>query len=89
MISKIAIGTTVVFIVMASAAQAQNMNMDCTEANMAKMQSQIDAMTNDAQKAQKEMAMADMEKAKQSMQANQMEDCKAHMGKIMKDMMKG
>jgi hypothetical protein len=72
---------------LAGAVQAQDMNMDCTEDNMMKMPSQIDAMTNESQKAQKEMAMADMEKAKAALQGKDMDDCKAHMEKAMKSMM--
>lgn len=69
--------------------QAQAPSMDCTEANLTKMQSQIDAMTNENQKEQKTMAMADMEQARSAMQANQMDDCKAHMEKMTKSMMSG
>ncbi|MCZ8547900.1 hypothetical protein OOJ09_27290 [Mesorhizobium qingshengii] len=78
-----------VFLAVAGAAQAQSMNADCTEDNMTKMQSQIDSMTSESQKAQKQMAMADMEKAKASMQTKDMKDCKAHMEKAMKAMMPG
>ena len=88
MITKTAFGTAV-FLAMAGAAQAQGMNTDCTEDNMMKMQSQVDSMTSESQKAQKEMAMADMEKAKAAMQAKDMNDCKAHMEKIMKSTAKG
>jgi hypothetical protein len=88
MIAKFALGT-MVFLAAAGSALAQGMNMDCTEENIAKMQSQIDAMNNESQMAQKDMAMADMEKVKAAMQAQDMEDCKTHVEKIMKDMMQG
>ncbi|MDX1066809.1 hypothetical protein GOL45_32360 [Sinorhizobium medicae] len=56
---------------------------------MTKMQSQIDAMTDENQTAQKTAALADMEKAKSAMQANDMDDCKAHMEKAMQSVMPG
>lgn len=69
--------------------QAQAPSADCTEAGMTKMQSQIDAMTDENQTAQKTAAMADMEKAKSAMQANDMDDCKAHMEKAMQSVIPG
>lgn len=88
MITKLISGVAV-FLAVAGAAQAQSMNADCTEDNMTKMQSQIDSMTNESQKAQKQMAMSDMGKAKAAMQTKDMNDCKAHMEKAMKAMMPG
>lgn len=83
MISKFVLGAAA-FIALASVVQAQDMNMDCTEDNMMKMQQQIDAM---ADETKKEMAMGDMEKAKEAAKANKVADCKTHLENVMKAMM--
>ncbi|WP_245303113.1 hypothetical protein [Rhizobium esperanzae] len=65
---------------------AQDAMMECDEASMMKMQSDMNAMTDPAMKEKKEMASKEMMMAKDSMTANKMDDCKMHMENAMKSM---
>jgi hypothetical protein len=67
---------------------AEDSMMKCDDASMMKVQTEMDAMTDSAMKAQKEMAMKEMEMAKDSMKANKAEDCMMHMDNAMKAMKK-
>lgn len=58
--------------------------MECTEANMTKMESQMDSMSAD----QKKMAMSHMQMAKDSMAKKDMEGCMMHMQEAHDSMMK-
>lgn len=68
---------------------ADDAMMKCDDASMMKMQTDMDAMTGDAMKPQKEMAMKEMDMAKDSMKANKTDDCMMHMDNAMKAMKKG
>jgi hypothetical protein len=67
---------------------AQDAMMKCDDASMMKVQSEMDAMSGDAMKAQKEMAMKEMDMAKDAMKANKTDDCMMHMESAMKAMKK-
>jgi len=67
---------------------AQDAMMKCDDTSMMKMQSEMDAMSGDAMKAQKEMAMKEMDMAKEAMKANKTDDCVMHMEGAMKAMKK-
>lgn len=49
--------------------------MACDDTTMAKMQTEMDAMTDPAMKMNKDMAMKQMDMAKMSMKGSKMEDC--------------
>ena len=54
--------------------------MKCDDASMMKMQTDMDAMSDPAMKANKEMAVKQLGMAKTAMRDNKMDDCSAHMG---------
>ena len=54
--------------------------MKCDDASMMKMQTDMDAMSDPAMKANKDMAMKQMGMAKTAMKDNKMDDCSMHMG---------
>ena len=54
--------------------------MKCDDASMMKMQTDMDAMSDPAMKANKDMAMKQMGMAKNAMKDKKMEDCSMHMG---------
>ena len=60
-----------------------SMNMKCDDASMAMMQTQMDAMTDPAMKANKDEAMKHMDLAKTSMKDNKADECMGHMGEAM------
>jgi hypothetical protein len=60
-----------------------SMTMKCDDASMAAMQSQMDAVTDPAMKANKDAAMKSMEMAKTSMKDNKTEECMTNMGAAM------
>ncbi|MGX5841031.1 hypothetical protein ACWGTI_09940 [Mesorhizobium sp. ArgA1] len=68
---------------------ADDAMMKCDDASMMKMQADMDAMTGEAMKPQKEAAMKEMEMAKDAMKANKADDCMMHMDMAMKAMKKG
>ena len=55
-------------------------SMKCDDASMMKMQTDMDAMSDPAMKANKDMAMKQMGMAKNAMKDKKMEDCSMHMG---------
>jgi uncharacterized protein involved in copper resistance len=55
----------------------------CDDASMMKMQTEMDAMKDDAMKAD---AMKEMDMAKEAMKADKMDDCTMHMDSAMKAM---
>ena len=59
--------------------------MECSEANMMKMKSDTEMMTD---AAKKEMAMKEMAMAEDMMKQNKMDDCAMHMEKAMEEMKK-
>lgn len=88
MLKSIFAATALAFVV-AQPAFADDAMMKCDDASMMKMQSDMDAMTDDAMKPQKEMAMKEMDMAKDAMKANKTDDCVMHMDMAMKAMKKG
>ena len=54
--------------------------MKCDDASMMQMQTDMDAMSDPAMKANKDMAMKQMGMAKTAMKDNKMDDCSMHMG---------
>ena len=54
--------------------------MKCDDASMMKMQTDMDAMSDPAMKANKDVAMKQMGMAKTAMKDNKMDDCSMHMG---------
>lgn len=60
-----------------------SMTMKCDDASMMKMQTDMDAMTDPAMKANKDMAMEHMNLAKASMKDSKTDDCMMHMGEAM------
>ncbi len=54
--------------------------MKCDDASMMKMQTDMDAMSDPAMKANKDMAMKHMEMASAAMKDNKMDDCSMQMG---------
>jgi hypothetical protein len=67
---------------------AEDAMMKCDDASMMKIQSEMEAMTGDAMKEQKEMAMKERDMAKEAMKANKTDDCMMHMEGAMKAMKK-
>lgn len=65
-----------------------SMTMKCDDASMAAMQTQMDAVTDPAMKANKDAAMKSMEMAKTSMKDNKTEECMTNMGAAMDAMHK-
>ena len=57
--------------------------MECSDANMMKMQKDMEAMTD---KTKQEMAMKEMTMAQDMMKQNKMDDCSMHMDNAMKEM---
>ena len=57
-----------------------SMTMKCDDASMLKMQTEMDAMTDPAMKAQKDMAMKHMGMAKTSLNGSKPDECMKHMG---------
>jgi len=54
--------------------------MKCDDASMMKMHTDMDAMSDPAMKANRDMAMKQMGMAKTAMKDNKMDDCSMHMG---------
>ena len=54
--------------------------MKCDDTSMMKMQTDMDAMTDPAMKANKDMGMKHMEMARAAMKDNKMDDCSMQMG---------
>ena len=63
-------------------AQAQT-KMECTAADMAKMDTQMKAMTD---KSKQDMAMKEMKMADDMMKKNDMKNCQMHMDNAVKEM---
>jgi hypothetical protein len=59
--------------------------VECTDANMMKMQTEMKAMTD---KSKQEMAMKEMAMAEDMMKQNKMDDCSMHMDNAIKEMQK-
>ena len=57
-----------------------SMTMKCDDASMLKMQTEMDAMTDPAMKAHKDMAMKHMGMAKTSLNGSKPDECMKHMG---------
>jgi hypothetical protein len=60
-----------------------SMTMKCDDATMKMMQTNMDAMTDPAMKANKDAAMKSMEMAKTSMTDKKTDECMMHMGEAM------
>jgi hypothetical protein len=92
MIRSLAFASVAVLLSVATA-QAQTstttpaapMKMSCTEADMAKMQTQANAMTDSSKKA---MVTKEMDMAKDKMAEKKMDDCMMHMKNAEQAMMK-
>ena len=67
---------------------SMSMTMKCDDASMAMMQTEMDAMTDPAMKANKDMAMKSMDMAKASMKDSKADECMSHMGDAMGAMQK-
>ena len=65
-----------------------SMSMKCDDATMANMQTQMDAVTDPAMKANKDAAMKSMDMAKTSMKNSKTDECMANMGAAMDAMHK-
>ena len=62
--------------------------MKCDEANMMKMQKEIDADVDPGMKKQVDMANEDMKMAGDAMHASKMDDCSMHLNKAMEELHK-
>jgi hypothetical protein len=62
--------------------------MKCDEANMMKMQKEIDADVDPGMKNQVEMANGEMKMAGDAMHASKMDDCAMHLNKAMEELHK-
>lgn len=62
--------------------------MKCDEASMMMVQQEMDKMTDESMKMQKDEAMKAMDMAKESMAANKTEECVMHLDEASKAMMK-
>ncbi len=59
--------------------------MKCDDANMMKMQKEIDADVDPGMKKQVEMANAEMKMAADAMHASKMDECAMHLNKAMEE----
>jgi hypothetical protein len=59
--------------------------MKCDEANMMKMQKEIDADVDPGMKKQVEMANAEMKMAGDAMHSSKMDECAMHLNKAMEE----
>lgn len=64
------------------------MMMKCDDASMMKMQARMDALSDPAMKANKDMMMEHMNLAKTAMKDNKPDECMMHMGEAMGSMNK-
>jgi len=71
---------------LAQPAFAQDAMMKCDDASMMKVQGDLDAMTGDAMKMQKEAAMKEMDMAKEAMKMKEMDKCATHLDGAVKAM---
>ena len=62
--------------------------MKCDDASMMKAQAELDKMTGDSMKMQKEEATSAMAMAKDAMAANKADECATHLDRAMKAMHK-
>ncbi len=83
---KFVIAATVAGMFSIAPAFADDM-MKCDDANMMKMQKEIDADTNPAMKKQVDMANGEMKMAMDAMHAKKMDDCEMHLNKAAKEFM--
>ena len=83
---KFAIAATVAGLFTITPVFADEM-MKCDDANMMKMQKEIDADTNPKMKKQVDMANAEMKMATEAMHANKTDDCAMHLNKAKEDFM--
>ncbi len=65
---------------------SMSMTMKCDESSMVKMQTEMDAMTDPAMKAKKEMAVKEMGMAKMAMKDSKTDECMMHMDEVMNSM---
>jgi len=77
--TKLLLSAAVFGIFLAAPANAMEA-MKCDDASMMKMQTEMDAMSDPAMKANKDMAMKHMEMASAAMKDNRMDDCSMQMG---------
>jgi hypothetical protein len=83
---KFAIAAAVVGVFTVTPALADDM-MKCDDANMMKMQKEIDADTNPKMKKQVDMANEEMKMASDAMHANKTDECAMHLNKAKEDFM--
>ena len=76
---KLLIRSAVLGLVLAAPTNAMD-PMKCDDASMTKIQAEMDAMSDPAMKANKDMAMKHMEMAKTAMKENKMDDCSMQLG---------
>ena len=84
---KILLSTAVIGLFLAAPANAMDA-MKCDDASMMKMKTDMDAMTDPAMKANKEMAMKQMGMAKMAMKDKKTDECMMNMGEAMNSMNK-
>ena len=68
------------------AAFAQDLTNTCTDETMAKVEQNINAMTDPAMATQKDTAMKEFMAAQEAKTANNMDICSEHIGNIMEAM---
>jgi hypothetical protein len=83
---KFAMAATVVGLFTITPAFADDM-MKCDDADMMKMQKEIDADTNPKMKKQVDMANEEMKMATDAMHAKKMDECAMHLNKAKKEFM--
>ena len=83
---KFAIAAAVASLFAITPAFADEM-MKCDDANMMKMQKEIDADTNPKMKKQVDMANAEMKMAADAMHANKADECAMHLNQAAKEFM--
>ena len=83
---KFAIAATVAGLFTIAPAFADEM-MKCDDANMMKMQKEIDADTNPKMKKQVDMANEEMKMAGDAMHAKKMDECAMHLNQAAKEFM--
>jgi hypothetical protein len=83
---KFAIAAAVAGLFTVSPAYADEM-MKCDDANMMKMQKEIDADTNPKMKKQVDMANDEMKMAADAMHASKMDECAMHLNKAKENFM--
>lgn len=76
---KLLIRSAVLGLVLAAPTNAMD-PMKCDDASMTKIQAEMDAMSDPAMKANKDMAMKHMERASAAMKDNKMDNCSMQMG---------